>query len=109
MPTQPDTTGCGGPGSSGDLREILSARPDWDVTTVHIYSVDPSANVSTFLESVQSNTMCQRAATQRGWLSNSSLKATPMWNGEGGESYLTTGSHAHFSLSHALMMHLHAF
>ena len=35
---QPDTTGCGGANSSGDLREILAGTPtpQWNVTTVHI-------------------------------------------------------------------------
>lgn len=86
----PDTTGCGGANSSGDLREILKYEPEWNVTTVHLYSVMPNVNASAFLKAAQKNTMCTRAATQLGWLKASKLN-TPLWNGEGGASYLTTG------------------
>jgi hypothetical protein len=54
----PDTTGCGGANSSGDLRELLAAEPAWNVTTVHLYSVVPNVNASTFLAAAQSNAMC---------------------------------------------------
>lgn len=87
----PDTTGCGGANSSGDLREILQGEPAWNVTTVHLYSVQPNANASVFLKAAQENTMCTRAVTQLGWLKASKLNGTRLWNGEGGESYLTTG------------------
>eukprot|EP01043_Picozoa_sp_COSAG02_P047776 COSAG02_NODE_4615_length_5161_cov_10.381865_7_plen_386_part_00 len=87
----PDTTGCGGANSSGDLRKILQGEPVWNVTTVHLYSVLPNANASTFLKAAQENTMCARAAKQLGWLQASKLNSTRLWNGEGGASYLTTG------------------
>jgi len=83
----PDTTGCG-----GDIfKQILDEAPDWDVSTIHVYSTLPDANVSTFLRAAQTNAMCTKMSQQLAWLRNSTLSHTPLWNGEGGESYLSNG------------------
>jgi hypothetical protein len=84
----PDTTGCMG---YPELQEILAASPQINITSVHVYSVSPTATVDDFLESAVGNTLCLHGAKQATHLAASPLAGTPLWNGEGGESYLTTG------------------
>ena len=90
----PDTTGCNhqSPTSSGNLQAMLAQAPEWNITTVHLYSVVPNSNLSTFLGAARGNEMCNRGAAQLAWVRNSSLAGTPLWNGEGGASYLVTGA-----------------
>jgi hypothetical protein len=84
----PDTTGCMG---YPELQEILAASPRINITSVHVYSVSPTATVDDFLESAVGNALCMHSAKQAAHLAASPLAGAPLWNGEGGESYLTTG------------------
>ena len=80
----PDTTNCGG----NVFNATIAESPDIDVATVHIYSVVPTANVEGFLHAAQTNAMCTSASAALTELNKSTLKGVPLWNGEGGASYL---------------------
>ena len=62
----PDTTGCNhqSPTSSGNLQAMLAQAPEWNITTVPLYSVVPNSNLSTFLGAARGNEMCNRGAAQ---------------------------------------------
>ena len=80
----PDTTNCGG----NVFNATIVQNPDIDVATVHLYSVAPTVSVQAFLDEAQTNAMCTSASTALTELSKSQLNGIPLWNGEGGASYL---------------------